>query len=131
MAEPTAIVPDKGIRPGFNETGSQLAKRIFVAAAAGSAPDSVALPGAGAACKGVTMEVIPDVNRGDVQVEGIAIVTAAEAITRSAQVACDAAGLAVVAATGDIIVGIARSASGGAAEDIEVELTDLSRAIAL
>lgn len=131
MAEPTAIVPDKGIRPGFNESGTELAKRIFVAAAAGSAPDSVALPGAGAACKGVTMEAIPDVNRGDVQVEGMAIVTAAAAITRSAQVACDAAGLAVVAGTGDVVLGIARSASGGAAEDIEVELTGPARNLAL
>lgn len=129
MAEPTSIVPDKGIRPGYNETGVTIAKNLFVVETAGSAPDSIALGAAGARTKGVTMEEILDEERGDVQTEGQAIVTAGAAITRGAEVATLATGKARVAITGDIVAGVARSAAAADGDLFEVELKDGSHVV--
>lgn len=124
MAEPTAIVPDKGIRPGLNETGSAIGKELFVKTVAGSNPDSVEVAGAGEQVKGVSVEQIEaNGDRGDVQVEGMARVTSGAAVARGANVAADAAGKAVTAGTGDIVAGVARSAAAGADEIISIEMT--------
>jgi hypothetical protein len=121
MTEPTAIVPEKGIRPGFNDTGVTIATRLFVASVAGD-PNEVALPGAGARAHGVTMEAIKDQERGDVQIEGRAIVTASAAITKGANVASIATGRARLAVSNDVVAGVAQSDAGADGDFLEVEL---------
>ena len=121
MTEPTAIVPDKGIRAGLSDGGA-IVTRLFVKAVAGPPKDKVALAGAGERVMGVTMEAIADGERGDIQVEGRAVVTSGAAVADGASVASDAAGKAVTAASGNITSGTARTAVGGADLPIEIEL---------
>ena len=120
MTEPTAIVPDKGIRAAL-ASGADIATRLFVKAVAGS-KDEMELAGDGERVHGVTMETIPDGSRGDVQTEGRAIVLSGAAVAQGANVASDAAGKAVLAASGEIVAGVAMTAAAGADEPIEVEL---------
>lgn len=123
MAEPTAVVPDKGIRPGLNSTGAALAKHIMVQLeAGGSTKDDVELTGAGVAAYGATMEQIEIGSYGDVQIDGKAIATAGAAITVGVKVMVTAAGKVITATTGNITVGIAVTAAGADLDLIEVEL---------
>ncbi len=125
MTEPTAIVPDKGIRPGLNETAATIpARRLVVKVAGTLGPDGIALPAADTdPTMGVTMAAILDDERGDVQTEGMAIVEASVAIAEGEEVAPDAAtGKAKVAAAADYVSGVARSASAADTDLIEVEL---------
>ena len=59
-AETTAIVPDKGIRPGLNIGAADIPEGTFVVltGGAGDAPYSIAVSGDGAGVLGVTTELI-------------------------------------------------------------------------
>jgi hypothetical protein len=124
MAEPTAVVADKGIRGGLNSTISAgIDKAIAVALnSGGTEPHDVILPSAGGPIFGISMEAIPQFSRGDVQLNQKAICTSGAAIAKAAAVATDVAGKMVTAGTGDIIVGYLVKAAAGADELIEVEL---------
>ncbi len=133
MSEPTAIVPDKGIRAGANENAADIAKGTFVvlAPAAGDLPNSIDPAGNGARVYGVTMEDILGttaaavlglgVQRGNIQTEGRALVIAAGATTRGGPIGSDASGQAVNGATGDVVAGVGVTV-GVATELMEVEL---------
>lgn len=124
MAQATAIVEDKGIRPGYNETGTTIAARIIVKKVAGSVgdPNSVAVAGDGDSHMGVTMQQIKNLERGDVQTSGQALVTSGAAVAAGVEFTADAAGKAITAVSGDYIGGITVSAAGAADEVISVEL---------
>jgi len=122
MAQPTAIVPDKGIRPGYNETGTIIAKSILVKKVAGTDDDSVAVAGDGENVFGATMQAIGLLARGDVQVDGQAIVTAGAAVAAGAEVTANSAGRAITAVSGDYICGLASTAAAADGDAIEVEL---------
>lgn len=125
MSEPTAIVPDKGIRAGYNGSGADIGAHLFVALeAAATIRGSIELPGAaGGAGYGVTMEPIIDTERGDVQVEGKAIVFAGGVIAVGADVQVDIDGMVLAAATGDIVVGVYLGIAAAADGDlIEIDL---------
>lgn len=115
----TSVVPDKGVRAGVNRTGTELAVSIFVAYVnPGTEKGDVEVPtGQGATADGVTMEAIPDDEFGDIQIEGIAILQATSvALAIGAKVTCSAAGLAELAASGDLVHGTC--VSGNDADDI-------------
>jgi len=132
-AEPTAIVPDKGIRPGVNENTADIPAGTFVVLAPGATDlkDSIDPAGNGARVYGVAMEDIIGTTaatalglgaqRGNIQVEGRALVIAAGATTRGGPIGSDASGQAVNAATGDVVAGVG-STVGVATELMEVEL---------
>lgn len=130
-AETTAIVPDKGIRPGLNIGAADIPEGTFVVltAGAGDAPYSIAVSGDGAGVLGVTTELIVGTTnapngtprRGNVQVVGKARVIAAGATVRGGPIASDASGQAINAATGDITAGLGVTV-GVATEFMEVEL---------
>lgn len=122
MPEPRAIVPDKGVRGCYNETGSTLpAKRFVSLNTSGTQPRSVALTGDDAAAYGVTMQDIPNLAWGDVQVEGTAIMTAGGTIGIGLGVSSAASGVPKVADSGSVINGKAITA-GATSTDMEVEL---------
>ncbi len=131
--DPTAIVPDKGIRPGVNENAADIDKGTLVVLApgAGDLPNSIDPAGNGARIYGVAMEDIIGttaatvlglgVQRGNIQVEGKALVIAAGATTRGGPIGSDANGQAVNAAAGDVVAGVGVTV-GVATELMEVEL---------
>ena len=135
MAEPRAIVPEKGIRPGLNGTGADLAKYVAVQVdpAGQDDPPNIVLPGAGEKIygvvvasqvrAGVTPDVgIPDGQIGDVQVEGrVPMLVGAGGVTIGDDLAVTAAGAVVTAATGNVVIGKALT-TAAAAEFAEVEL---------
>ena len=132
MAEPRAIVPEKGIRPGLNSTGSDIAKHVCVELAADGDPPTIALSSAGASIYGVVVASqvrvnvspdvgIPDTEIGDIQVEGVAVVLAAGAIPVGSLVMVTAAGAVIVATATNTPVGKAVS-TGVDTELLEVEL---------
>jgi len=127
MGEPTAIVPDKEIRAGYNGTGVALAKNVFVAlTAAATVKNEVELPAAGGDVFGVTMVAIADTERGDVQIGGRAIVTAGGVIAVGANVQAAVDGHAEAAALGDVVVGKYVGTAAAADGDlIEVELAGI------
>lgn len=136
MAEPRAIVPNKGLRPGKNSTGSDIAKHVFVDIdpAGGDDPHDIELPqAAGGTAYGVVVSskvregVSPDVGIpngeiGDIQVEGfVPCLVGAGGVTQGDALQVTTAGAVITAATGDIVVGIARI-TAAAGEFTEVEL---------
>ena len=132
-AEPTSIVPDKGIRAGVNENTADIAAGTFVvlATGAGDQPNSIDPAGNGARVFGVAMEDIIGTTaatvlglgaqRGNIQTEGRALVISAGALPRGGAVGADTNGQAVLAATGDIVAGV-NVTVGVATELMEVEL---------
>lgn len=124
MTQPRAIVPDKGVRPGFNETVSDIAKHVFVTIdASGTLPDSVELPSTGGEAVGVTMQTITSGYRGDVQTRGRAVVlVGAGGVTANDLVAVTTAGAVVTATTGNRVVGKAMTTTAAAAY-AEIELS--------
>jgi CubicO group peptidase (beta-lactamase class C family) len=122
MAQPTAIVPDHGIRPGLNETGTTIAKALVVKRVAGTQADSVALPDAGGPALGVTMQAVLDDERGDVQVEGMGIVTSGAAFARGVELTPTATGKLIAAVVNDYVFAISRSEALGADQEVEAEL---------
>jgi len=129
MAEPRAIVPDKGIRPGLNSTGSDIAKCVAVAMAAGGTedPTEIELPAAGGKIYGIVKSGtlttgIPNGQIGDIQVEGRApCLVGSGGVTNGDDLAVTTAGAVVVATTGDIVIGKAMITAAAAAYT-EVEL---------
>ena len=132
-AEPTAIVPDKGIRPGVNQNANDIDAGTFVVLApgAGDLPNSIDPAGNGARVYGVAMEDIIGTTaatalglgaqRGNIQTEGRALVIAAGATTRGGPIASDASGQAVNGASNDVVAGVGVTV-GVATELMEVEL---------
>ncbi len=132
-AEPTAIVPDKGIRGCLNIGTADIPKGTFVVLTTGATdePFSIAISGDGAQVLGVAMEDILGTTaaavlgfgaqRGNIQVSGKALVLAGAAVARGAAVGSNASGSAIVAATGDIVAG-AGGTVGVSTELMEVEL---------
>lgn len=131
MPEARATVPEQGIEPGLNSSGSDLAKNVFVEQVqpGGDDPVEIDLPSAGGRAYGVvvnsTVRVdvtpdvgIPDGQIGDIQVKGIAPVLAAVTLEPGDEIATDAAGNAVIAASGNRVLGKCRTntASGDIAE---------------
>lgn len=145
-AEPTAIVPDKGIRGCLNTETGTIAKGTLVVltTGAGDAPFSIATSGAGALVLGVTMEDIPGTttltgdpgpHRGNVQVEGKAIVIAGAAVARGVNVMSNATGrgiTAVAAASpGNITAGQSITPAAADGDLYEVELAGPGGGVAL
>lgn len=132
MPEPRAIVPEKGIRPGRNSTGSDIAKSVAVqlVAAGTEDPNQVQLPsGAGVAIYGVTMGPIKNGQIGDLQVEGrTRLLAGAGGLAVGNKVAITTAGAGVLAVTGNIVVGICVAAAA-AASIAEVELVAAAQSI--
>ena len=136
MAEPRAIVPIKGIRPGLNSSGNDLATNVFVqlVPGVGEDPPEIRLPaGAGEPAYGVvfssTVRVdvspdvgIPDGQIGDIQVDGRAIVLASGGIPVGSIVEVTTTGAVIIAFTsGGTPVGKALTA-GVDGELFEIEL---------
>ena len=137
MAEPRAIVPEKGTRPGKNSTGNDIAKHVFVAldpADTVQDPPLVELPqSAGVKAYGVVVSStvrlgvtpdvgIPDGQIGDIQVEGrVPVLVGAGGVTIGDNLAVTTAGAVVLAVTGDVVVAKALT-SAGAGEETEAEL---------
>ena len=108
-------------RSGKNVSGSTIVKRRFVSP--GTNPGEIALPAAVTTIGcGVTREDIVDQATGSLQFEGIALVECSAAVAVNALVQSGTDGRAATAATGSMIRGIAKSATGGAGEFLEVEL---------
>jgi len=108
-------------RSGKNVSGATILRRRFVSpgAAAGEVllPAAVTTQGAG-----VTTEDIPDQGAGSVQVEGIGMVECSAAIAINALIQSGTDGRAATAATNSMVRGIAKTATAGAGEFVEVEL---------
>lgn len=132
MPEPRAIVPEKGIRPGQNSTGTAIAKHVCVVLAAAGDPPTIALATAGASIYGVVVasqvrvDVTPDVGIpdgqiGDIQVEGLVPVLAAGAIPIGSLVMATATGAVIVATATNTPIGKALTV-GVDTEFLEVEL---------
>lgn len=141
--QPRAIVPDKAGRPVKNSTGSDIAKYVAVQldpTDTTNDPPEVVLPGAGEKIYGVVTSastrvgVSPDVgiedgNIGDVQTEGrTPMLVGTGGLTLGDDVAVDAAGAAVAAATGDIVIGKALTTMA-AAGFAEVELAGAAQSV--
>lgn len=133
MAEPRAIVPEKGIRPGLNSTGSAIAKHVFVALGADGDPPTVVLPTAGLQAYGVVVASqvrvdvavdvgIPDGQIGDIQVEGrVPCLVGAGGVAVGNLLQVTATGAVIVAAAADFVVGKALTDAADT-EFVEVEL---------
>ncbi len=130
MPQPRAIVPDKGIRPGFNVSGAEIPKGRFVTRSVPpSVRDEIEIPsGPTDVVYGATMHALPDGQRGDIQLEGRAVAEAGGAVSENTLVTTDSAGRAVTAVTGNIATGLAVT-DGGSGDEIEVELAGPSRGI--
>lgn len=108
-------------RSGKNVSGSTIVKRRFVSPGAGVG--EVVLPAAVTTIgAGVTTEDIPDQAAGSVQYEGVAPVECSAAIALNALIQSGTDGRAATVASGSMIRGIARSATSGAGEFVDVEL---------
>ena len=108
-------------RSGKNVSGTTIVKRRFVSP--GAAAGEVVLPAAVTTLgAGVTTEDIPDQGAGSLQYEGIALVECSAAIALNALVQSGTDGRAATIASASMIRGIARSATAGAGEFVEVEL---------
>lgn len=108
-------------RSGKNVSGSTIVKRRFVSPGAGVG--EVVLPAAVTTIGfGVTTEDIPDQGTRSVQFEGIALVECSAAIAINALIQSGTDGRAATVASGSQIRGIAKTATAGAGEFVEVEL---------
>jgi len=129
--DPRARPTDRGIRGYYNpSTTVTLAKHRFVTGATSGGEDIQYPADTATPLAGVTMEDIPPLSRGDVQIEGTAKVAAAGALaTLQTQVNGDTDGkaqAATAAAGVDYAVGGQTKQVAGAEDDvIEVELLGL------
>lgn len=120
----TVIVPDKGVRPGRNSSGADIAAAVFVqlVPAGTDDPSQVRLPSAaGAKVFGVTMNGIKNGQIGDVQVEGkVRVLAGAGGIALGQDVTTTTAGAAVAAASGNTVAGVCVTpAAAGSLGEIE------------
>ena len=126
MAEPTAIVPDKGIRGCYNDGVDTLVLGLSVKLSTiGDERLQVEPAGAGEGVYGIVAETkgIESQTWGDIQVEGIARGLSGAAVTKGAAVAADADGKLVAAGSGALVVGVAVTAALGVDSIFEVELS--------
>lgn len=126
MPEPRAIVNDKGIRPGRNSTGSDIAKAVAVqlVAAGTEDPNQIQLPsGAGVDVYGVTMGIIKNGQIGDLQTEGrVRLLAGAGGLAVGQRVAVTVAGAGVLAVTGNVVIGkCVAAAAAGVVGEVELQ----------
>lgn len=121
MTEPRQIAPD--CRTGYNGTGGVLAKGTIVKRSnAGLADEIVAAAAATDAYMGVCAEDIPNLQRGNVQVSGVAVALAGSTgITKQDRVMWEAGADCVVCTSGNAILGTAVS-TAAAGKLFEIEL---------
>lgn len=126
MPRLTRQVPDGAIRPGFNDEASTAipAKRLVIHDAA-AGQDGVAVGAAATApFVGVTMAAIAAQTRGDVQVEGEAILTAGSGgVTVGAKVTSAAAGKGIITTTDNHHVAGQALTAAAEDEDFIIRLT--------
>jgi histidinol phosphatase-like enzyme len=126
MAQARQIVFAENIRSGYNNTSATLAaNRVVVVNNSGI--NEVELPGASTDdVHGVTMAAILDDEWGDVQIRGLAVCTAAAAITIGDRLMMDTAGKVLTwtaaGGTNAAVVGKAMTAATADGDLIEVEL---------
>lgn len=121
MPEPRRIVPDGGVRPGLNSSGSTIAANRIVVQS--TAVDQVAQAAAATApYYGVTMNAIPNGITGDIQVKGKATIEAGAAVAKNVNVMSDASGRAILATAGNCVIGRTVVASTALGQVLEVEL---------
>lgn len=123
MPEPRRIVPDGGVRPGLNLSGSNIAaNRILVQ---GAAIDQVAQAAAATApYYGVSLGSILNGITGDVQVKGKATIEAGAAVAKNVNVMSDASGRAILATATNNVIGRTVTATTALGQILEVELCD-------
>jgi hypothetical protein len=108
-------------RSGKNVSGATIVKNRFVSQ--GATYQEVVLPAAVTTQGyGVTTEDIPDQGTGSIQVEGVKEVECSAAVSIGALVQSGTDGRAATAATSSMIRGVARSATTGSGQLLEVEL---------
>ena len=123
MGEPVAVVPDKGVRLGLNQTVGPIPANRFVDFDNTATPKwGMELAGADVLAFGVTTRATIDNERTDVQVLGAAIIEVGAAVAIGAKLSADAAGRAITAGTGGIM-GRAVTAGANAGDLIVMELT--------
>ena len=121
MPEPRRIVPDGGVRPGLNLSGSTIAANRIVVQ--GAATDQIAQAAAATApYYGVTMNAIVNGITGDVQVKGKATIEAGAAVAKNVNVMSDASGRAILATSTNNVIGRTVVASTALGQILEVEL---------
>jgi hypothetical protein len=124
MSQPTAVVPDKGIRKIYNGTGGDLVQGICVKLTASPTVHSeIELADAATdPCYGVLMHDVADTEYGDCQVAGIALALASTTVAAAARVTGTTGGKTVAASAANAVFGVAVTA--GATDTLhEVELT--------
>ena len=123
MPEPRRIVPDGGVRPGLNLSGSTIAANRIVVQS--TATDQVAQAAAATApYYGVTMNAIPNGITGDIQTKGKATIEAGAAVAKNVNVMSDASGRAILATSTNNVMGRTVVAATAAGQILEVELCD-------
>jgi Uncharacterized conserved protein (DUF2190) len=124
MPQARAIVPDSGgVRAGFNNTGSTIAKNRLVKKVATTVDGITPATGATDIIWGVTMQAIADQFSGDVQVQGRAIVEASAAIAVGDKVTGASGGKGATASSTNNIIGIANTAASADGDLFEVDIT--------
>jgi hypothetical protein len=121
--EPRAIVPDSSVRPGLNTDSDTIP--AYRAVTKDTADDScVLMTDAAQQPFGITMGAIEVGVTGDIQIAGKAKWETGAAYAKDAQLGSDSTGRAIaVTDPGDFVIGKAETASGGAGEIREVELS--------
>lgn len=123
MPEPRRIVPESGVRPGLNLSGSTIAANRIVVQ--GAAIDQIAQAAAATApYEGVTMQAILNGVTGDVQKHGKATIEAGAAVAKNVNVMSDAVGRAILATSTNNVIGRTETAATAAGQILEVELCD-------
>ncbi|MCD8195896.1 MAG: DUF2190 family protein [Lachnospiraceae bacterium] len=110
----------------YGQAGAALTDPAFRAAAFDDDGNIVLVSTAGANALGLFIAEMPDVAAGDdvtVQIKESGLWATGEAVAAGAELACDADGKAVTAASGNFIVGIALEAAAAADEIIKVQIT--------
>lgn len=124
MAQPRAIVPERGVRPGHNDAGSAIPAKRLLTLDAAAGVDGVELANAATdPAAGVSMESIPSNRTGNRQIAGKAVVTAgAGGLAIGDNVTSDATGQGIATVTtGNTIHGVCVAAAA-AGDDAEVDL---------
>src|SRR6187200_3786348 len=126
MAEPRVIVDPQDIRSGKNGTGTAIGAYLFVKSST-TVDDGIVLPGAVTDdVLGVTMRAVPDGTYGDVQIRGLAKVTAGAAFSRGDRLMVTTAGKVIAwTAAGGANAGSVATAKRAAAADGDVVEAEL------
>lgn len=128
MGQLREFVPEHSRRTAYNASGSTIATGLGVRRS-GAADDQCALPSAVTdAGWAVTVESIPDLGRGGVQITGRVKAVCSAAITAGARVDCGADGKFLTHSTGTIW-GVAMTTTTLADEEFELELDIAARAV--